>query len=66
LSYTALDDVDFRGADLRGANLRMTNPNSAKFDGAEIEGAIWSSGAICGPGSMGADCRVKVPSAAKP
>ena len=58
--------MNARNPDLRGANLHMAilegigyegehdrNMTPARFDGADLTGATWFDGRVCGEGSAG-------------
>jgi hypothetical protein len=56
LTGADLSDADLRNADLSYAFLFKTKMEGANFEGANLSGARWTTGAICGPGSIG-ECK---------
>lgn len=56
LAGADLSNADLRNADLSYAFLFKAKTDGANFEGANLSGARWTTGAICGPGSIG-ECK---------
>ena len=50
---STLIEANFQNANLMEANFTSSNVTNANFDGANLNGAIWTDGETCGPGSIG-------------